>query len=350
MHSRTRTGILGVVLLVAVVGAGFLAFRLLSASRTPIALTCQQQHNPSFGCYDIYYSAIVARAGAPAAFADLRAQYAADPRVPTLCHAITHHIGAAAFKKYAGIPEAFAHGDDFCASGYYHGVLQGFTSGAARATLLSNLDGVCAGVPGKERYSLDYYNCVHGLGHGLMAMTGDELFEALHDCDGLTGRVEQSACQNGVFMENLIVDGEHGGHFSKYLKPAEPLYPCTVADRKYKVSCFEIQTSYALGAVRGDFAKVFALCAGIEAPFRFTCYESLGRDASAISLNRVAGTVATCRLGVDHEQRSHCIRGAALDFVYFYHSEVQAQQLCAAVEAPLQADCQSAVATVFRRF
>lgn len=333
---------LGALLVVVVLAGG-----LLGCSRQR---TCQEKRDPSFGCYEAYYAAIVARAGVPAAFADLRAHYPTDPRVETLCHAITHHIGRAAFTKYSGITEAFAHGDDFCASGYYHGVLQGYTSGAGRASLLANLDQVCAGVPGKERHSLEYYNCVHGLGHGIMALTGDSLFEALRDCDGLTGTVEQDACHNGVFMENLIVDGEHGGHFSKYLKPDDPLYPCTAVDERYKVSCFEIQTSYALGATRGDFAKVFALCTRVETSFRATCYQSLGRDAAAVSLNRVPETVAKCGLGRDREQQSNCIRGATLDFLYFYHSDTQALELCAALDRRLRQDCRATVATAFRRF
>src|SRR5207244_11443960 len=65
------------------------------------------------------------------------------------------------------------------------------------------------------------------------------------------------------------------------LKPSEPLYPCTAVDTKYKPACFDLQTSYALGAVQGDFAKVFALCAEVGVPFRLTCYQSLGRDAAA---------------------------------------------------------------------
>ena len=332
---------LGALIVVAVVAGG-----LLGCSHQG---TCQERHDPSFNCYAAYYSAIVARAGVPAAFTDLKAHYRTDPRVQVLCHAITHHIGQAAFQKYSGIPEAFAHGDDFCASGYYHGVLQGFTAGAGRASLLANLDSACAAVPGKERHSLAYYNCVHGLGHGIMAMRDDSLFAALKDCDGLTGTVEQEACDNGVFMENLIVDGEHGGHFSRYLKPEDPLYPCSAVEARYKVSCFENQTSYALGATGGDFRKVFALCAGVEAPFRTTCYQSVGRDAAAVSLNRVPGTVATCNLGAGPEQRSNCVKGAVLDFLYFYHSDAQALELCSALEAGLARDCRSALAT-FRRF
>ncbi|HZI21393.1 MAG TPA: hypothetical protein VFD76_02720 [Gemmatimonadales bacterium] len=349
LSSKEALAVLAALVLLAG-GGGLLGVHWLTAARNPIARTCKEKGDSTFGCYEGYYDALVARAGVAAAFADLKAHYTTDPRIEVLCHAITHHIGRAAFTQYSGIAEAFAHGDDFCASGYYHGVLQGFSAGAGRGSLLANLDAVCAGVPGKERHSLDYYNCVHGLGHGIMALTGDSLFEALRACDGLTGVVEQEACHNGVFMENLVVDGEHGGHYSRYLRPDEPLYPCTAVEPRYKVSCFEIQTSYALGATQGDFVKVFALCARVEPRFRATCYQSLGRDASTVSLNRVPETVAKCNLGSDREQRSNCVRGAALDFIYFYHSDVQARQLCAALEPALREDCRSTVATTYRRF
>jgi len=270
--------------------------------------------------------------------------------VQHLCHALTHIIGQAAARKYSDLPEAFQHGDNFCGSGYYHGVLQGRSFQMGRERLLSDLNSICDGIPGNERKSLDYYNCVHGLGHAVMAITGDDLFDALHDCDGLTGSMEGNACASGVFMENLIVDGAHGGHYSKYLNPSEPLYPCTAVDKKYKPACFDLQTSYALGAVQGDFAKVFALCAAVGVPFRLTCYQSLGRDAAATSLNQVPGTVARCALGTDQEQRTNCIMGAVLDFVYYYHSDAQAKQLCAAVDPALQADCRSTTARAVALF
>lgn len=350
MKSLRPQGTLALSLLVMGAAVGSLGSYLLPTLRTPTAPPCPKNRDLAFGCYEKYYSAIVAQKGVAQAFADLKAHYAGDSSVQALCHAITHHIGRAAFRKYSEISKAFLYGDNFCGSGYYHGVLEGFALKMGRARLLSTLDSACADIPGKERYSLDYYNCVHGLGHGIMAITGDDLFDALHGCDRLAGAVEENACDNGVFMENLIVDGEHGGHFSKYLKPSEPLYPCTAVEKKYKGACFDIQTSYALGAVGGNFAKVFALCADIEVPFRLTCYQSIGRDASTVSLSTVPATVATCNLGTNSEQKSNCITGAVLDFVYYYHSDVQAKQLCAALDPELQGVCRSTVARLVRKF
>ena len=349
MKLTGRTGIIAVGLL-AVAAAGILGSHAFTPPHGPASTRCPNDPSLALGCYEQRYRSIVARQGVAEAFAALKAGYGADPKMQRLCHAITHAIGQAAMAQYGDVAEAFRHGDNACGSGYYHGVMQGFALSRGSTQLLSDLDGVCAGVPGKERKSLDYFNCVHGLGHAIMAVRSDELFDALHDCDGLTGAMEQNACVNGVFMENLIVDGAHGGHYSKYLKPSEPLYPCTAVAEKYKSECFDMQTSYALGVVQGDFAQVFALCARVGPPFRANCYRSLGRDAATLSRDQVPATVATCKLGRDHEQRSYCVLGAVLDFVYYYHSDVQAKALCSGVERDLQQGCRSAIAGLVGRF
>ena len=349
MKWTSRTGIVVMVVLAAAAAGGVLGAHRITTSGTPAA-SCAGDPASALGCYERRYRAIVGGQGVAAAFADLKARYGADPELQRLCHAITHAIGQAAMAQYGDVGEAFRHGDNTCGSGYYHGVMQGFALARGGPSLLSDLDAACAAVPGKERRSLDYFNCVHGLGHAIMAVRNDELFDALHDCDGLTGAMEQNACVNGVFMENLIVDGAHGGHYSKYLKPDEPLYPCTAVAEKYKAECFDMQTSYALGAVQGDFARVFALCARVGAPFRKNCYQSLGRDAATVSRDQVPATVATCRLARDHEQRSACVLGAVLDFVYYYHSDVQAKALCTALERDLQPGCRAAIARLVGRF
>jgi len=116
------------------------------------------------------------------------------------------------------------------------------------------------------------------------------------------------------------------------------------------VACLDIQTSYALGAVRGDFARVFGLCGQVGVAFRTICYQSLGRDAATVSLNQVPATVATCNLGIGQDQRANCIVGAVLDFVYYYHSDVQAKQLCAAVDPALQDGCRRTTAKAVTLF
>src|SRR5437870_1633782 len=96
-----RKGILGIVLLVAVAGAGLVGSHMLVASRKPPAATalpapaCPKDHELALGCYQQYYGAIVAQQGVGEAFAALKGQYARDADVQRLCHAITHIIGQA---------------------------------------------------------------------------------------------------------------------------------------------------------------------------------------------------------------------------------------------------------------
>src|SRR5207244_2913832 len=169
---RARILALGVIA-VAAGGVSILGSHVFTTSRAPAAARCSNDPRLALGCDEQRYRSIVAGQGVAEAFADLKAGYGADPEMQRLCHAITHAIGQAAVAKYGDVAEAFRHGDNACGSGYYHGVMQGFALARGSTQLLSDLDAACAGVPGKERKSLDYFNCVHGLGHAIMAVRRD---------------------------------------------------------------------------------------------------------------------------------------------------------------------------------
>src|SRR5206468_2613061 len=125
-----------------------------------------------------------------------------------------------------------------------------------------------------QKYSFYHYNCVHGLGHGFMGVLDNEVFKSLETCDTLTDDWERESCYGGVFMENTMSE-ENPGNLSKYLKPDQPLYPCTDVETKYKNECYKMQTSHALRTQGNDFGKVFGLCSKVEDEFRPTCYQSL---------------------------------------------------------------------------
>jgi len=308
---------------------------------------CQENQDPA--CYEEYYRALVKNEGVQAAFKDLKSRYGSTPFIAAYCHPLTHLIGQVATDKYPEVSQAYTHGDPFCSDGYYHGVLEGTAFKLGKDKLLASLNSICAKIPGKEKYLINYYNCVHGLGHGLMAITEDELFESIKYCDSLTGFFEQNSCYSGVFMENVMVDNRN--HFTKYLRPDEPMYPCSAVENKYKNSCYLIQTSYVLKITGGDFIKVFESCKGVDnASFRATCYQSLGRDASGQNLSNIGETKKTCDLGKGYEQKSNCIIGAVKDFLYFYHSDAEAKQLCGSLDSDLQDICLSTLAIEYQSY
>jgi hypothetical protein len=291
-----------------------------------------------FSCYEEFFEESVKKEGIPAAFATLRAAYQGNDYVRAQCHPLTHVIGRTAAGMFASVGEAYLHGDSFCWSGYYHGVMEGIVDVIGYSNITSSMDSICKDVAAERAYSFDHYNCVHGLGHGVMVLTQNELFDSLEICDNLQDPWERSSCWSGAFMENIIVDNKN--HFTKYLNPADPLYPCNAADEQYKGTCYLMQTSYMLKATNQDFAKVFSLCGTAEQAFQSVCYQSLGRDASGHTVSDVARTKAICSMGKDFSQQSNCVIGAAKDFISYHHSDVEAKVLCSSFEdAELQSVC-----------
>jgi hypothetical protein len=286
----------------------------------------QGEVTPHFDCLESYYQKLVDTYGVDVAFSDLKERYESDAFVVTECHPITHVIGREAVKFYPTVSKAYQHGDSFCWSGYYHGVLEGIVKNIGQKNLASKLDTICADIPGKEHYTFDYYNCVHGLGHGIMELGGDDVFQSLKTCDNLTGEWEKQSCYSGVFMENIIVETRDGS--SPGLKADQPLYPCTAADAKYKFQCYLGQTSYVLQRNGGNFTATFGACADVEGGFRAVCDQSIGRDAANYANHDGPQTKATCSLASVAVDQTNCIVGAVKEFISYYHAITQANSYC----------------------
>lgn len=311
--------------------------------------SCTGVNLNNWDCYEKHFRKLVQTKGIAAAFDELKQRYPSEGYIRAECHPLTHIIGQEAVALYPKVSDAYKVGDSFCWSGYYHGVLEGYIAKIGRENLAAKINDICSDIPGKDKYTFDYYNCVHGLGHGVMASTADELFDSLSMCDNLKGDWEQKSCASGVFMENVIVDGKN--HFTKYLDPKDPLYPCDATPEKYKETCYLMQTSYMLKIAGGDFLKVFDWCASAEANFQTTCYSSLGRDASGRSTSNIDMTRTTCLLGKPGDQQLFCVIGAVKDFVSYYHSDVQAKQFCNSfTDDNLKETCLSTEASYYQLF
>ncbi len=262
-------------------------------------------------CWIGFYRGIADVAGVSAALADLKAR-TDDGTAAPYCHELLHEIGERAFMETGDLSLAYSLGDPFCRAGFYHGVLEG-AFGVDGASLMSHLDELCARVPGKERYSYQYFSCVHGIGHGLMAYENHDLFVSLDGCAKLAGAWEQTSCAGGVFMENVMAHTDETP--SRYFRDDDLLYPCTVVPGTFKEQCYLMQTSHMLRELDGDFAATFALCRDAAAPFRPTCFESLGRDASGYSGGDISLAHGFCLYGTGTYEQEHCVIGAAIDVI-----------------------------------
>ena len=199
---------------------------------------------------------------------------------------------------------------------------------------------VCADLRASEAYSSQHYNCVHGLGHGFMAVSGSDVFESLDGCDeALDDGWERDKCYGGVFMENVTAIN-NPSRPSTGLRPNQPLYPCTAVGDRYKPQCYDWQMAYAVLVSNGDFGELFRRCAKTEAEFRDSCYEGIGGDALQQSkfLNDEAARRETlrelCLLGPDEAARDGCVNGAITAMYRDYTDGVeQAQAFCESLTA-----------------
>lgn len=290
-----------------------------------------------FQCFRKHFEAITRNYGPAVAFADLKELYANDPYVVSQCHQFAHVIGNTAGELYPDIGTAFRYGDSLCWSGYYHGVVERAAKRFSKETIKAHTNDFCAEIPGKDQYMFDYFNCVHGLGHGFMALTKNELFDSLHLCDNLEGWWEKESCYGGVFMENVMADTRN--HQTKYLKPENLLYPCDAVEDAYKHQCYLMITSYALTKNGHDFANLFTLCTRAEQEYQDICVQSIGRDASGQSVSQVEQTHAWCELAPNDRDKRNCIIGAVKDFISFYHGNTEVKKLCDMYPEDLAVTC-----------
>lgn len=350
----------GILIMSAIVAVNILVFGLSFSVLTETdANRSAGVREADYAFYQQHYQNLVLESGVTAAFDELKNEYTKDAFVSSQCHQLTHVIGRAAFDLYGDLPYTYSQGDPFCASGYYHGAMEAVVAKIGADRILEEADLICADLAEGQKYSVSHFSCVHGLGHGFMALQENELFESLQTCDTLTGKWEKESCYSGTFMENIMAS-DNPNYPSKYLKADQPLYPCTDVKLQYKEMCYQIQTSYALRVLEYDFAKVFDLCATTaEEDLRPMCYQSLGRDAFDQVLgedasNQTGGDMSVaktiCLLGRDYEARSNCAVGAAKAFIYHYHNDTQAKAFCESFDADVRDVCLQAGKEYYKTF
>jgi hypothetical protein len=240
-------------------------------------------------------------------------------------HVYAHGIGIAAGKRGGDIAKTFSMCDESNQSGCYHGVIQAYFD-AAKKIGPTEVNTLCQPFrgPNADRWLL--FQCVHGMGHGLTMIYGHNLPKALTGCDLLTDDWDRESCYGGAFMENIVnVTNPHhpahgmaehvehsemdmaGMHHEapaqfKAMDPADPQYPCSALDKKYLVSCYQMQTSVMLYLNHGNIGDAATKCDKAPGAMKYVCYTSLGRDISSYSLQDHSTAIKMCSLGTEKYQ------------------------------------------------
>jgi mono/diheme cytochrome c family protein len=292
-------------------------------------------------CYLQAFGNLSYHEGPAKALAVLRQKSATDPAIETTCHPIAHTIGAGALLRYHGnVAKAFGQGDPTCGSGYYHGLLQWKLAGVTPGKVASVARNVCSD-PSIRANAYDYYQCVHGLGHGLMLYTRYDLPKALDLCHQLATSYDSISCSGGVFMEN---QQSSYGIRSKWLKKDDLLYPCDIVSRQDKLYCYLLVTSYILPQVGWDWKKTADWCRKSDADFVQYCFQSYGRDASGSAREDPTGIIHNCARAGSGEKE--CIFGAVRDILNNDPSDVRSKELCTKVKSEFRAYCTFGIGSI----
>ena len=245
------------------------------------------------------------------------------------CHQPAHQIGRIAYALKGG--KAFEKGDASCHSGYYHGAMERLLTEKGTLDLAATIEDTC------KIFDTDFgrFECLHGVGHGVMAYHGYDLPEALTSCDKLNTTFAARSCYGGVFMENIITGlgiGAVPDHDTDWLSD-DPYFPCNALDSRYELQhdCYQMQTSWMLKLYDYDFDRVAETCLGAPLQMKPICFRSYGRDAAGHTLRDPAAMTKLCSKVLDEENyREECIRGGVNVIIDFWGSalEGQAAEFC----------------------
>ena len=238
----------------------------------------------------------------------------------------------------------FEKGDASCHSGYYHGAMESFLAQKGTEDLAENISELCS----TFKTSFGIFECLHGVGHGVLAYEDYDLMETLRLCGELSDVFSQRSCYGGAFMENIVTGQGLGAvpdHETEWVSD-DPHFPCNALGGDYamRYECYQMQTSWMLTLTSYNFDRVVPSCLNAPADMIPVCFKSLGRDAAGITLRNPDKIIAMCekvpkRAGFYDE----CVSGALNVIIDFWGPKLgsQAQEFCEAVPGASQGKCLS---------
>ncbi|OGE86050.1 MAG: hypothetical protein A3J48_01090 [Candidatus Doudnabacteria bacterium RIFCSPHIGHO2_02_FULL_46_11] len=254
------------------------------------------------------------------ALTEVRERIKTDNALLRSCHVLVHEIGHAAYEKYKDFGEAIKYKDEVCNSGYLHGVIEAHFSESK--DVFTDMRNICEPYPLGKFVS---WECYHGIGHGVMYYTLNDLPKSLELCEGYPDFFASNSCISGVFMENFNSDQDL--HKSKFLNEADPFYPCPNQADRHKRDCYIYSPVYYLNIHKNDYADALAWCLDAEKGYENICARGLGTQAIKENINNPNLVEIVCGNG-ESSQNVPCISGLVSLYINHYGSLEPAKGLC----------------------
>lgn len=300
-------------------------------------------------CYEEILLALVERNQVRLAMTALEVLSERDPAIRARGHDYTHVVGINAWTPGEDVSAVYESCTGLFQSGCYHGVVQAYLD--ANGADSANVANLCDLINVTRTNLWLRFQCVHGLGHGLVQARQLHLRQALEGCDWLFDDWDKESCYGGAFMEFIVAGrgqshhphgrhqaadtaparpggGEHDAHAAHaghapaaappdtfaIRNPADPLYPCSALATRYQRSCYGMQAGIVIETTGPDFARIAAACDGAPATMRPACYQGIGTYVSGFTVRDPARSVELCMLG-SPDHRAWCFVGVVKNFI-----------------------------------
>ncbi len=313
--SYLLTGIFFTIFIV-IVGSFFLYHRQSWLPKEQIMVRYESAKNELEG--------IVISRGPRAALDRLTFIATSDTELAGLCHGLSHEVGHIAHMAI-GFTQALEVQDDVCGSGYVHGVIETELEDHVE-DYETHFTTLCA--------SHDP-SCFHGLGHGLMYVTQNNLPKSLQLCSTFSLLFQYIKCAEGVFMENFQADSVV--HPSQYLFPEDPYRICHDRPEIEKGVCTFYFPRYYLRIHPEAFSDLFSFCNTLPQQSAVICIKGAGSAAMKLSILEPKKALTTCML-LPQDQRSFCVEGLLSYLIVHYGSTGPARNFCHKNLEPLWSD------------
>jgi len=255
------------------------------------------------------------------------------------CHHQVHSLGKFLYTFTGDLREALLHSNQKCGGALYHGVVESFfsTQKFSDKSKIENMDiiNICP-EDHKNTNSLQRWQCIHGIGHGLSIVYDYNILSAVTRCEEFDSRFEELSCSKGVFMENTLhYFYTKEGDFEK----DNIFYPCNIVDKKFAPACYHYHTLYLnhqrdVSVYDGGFEE----CDKIE-PKEFVkyCYYGLGKELAYDVYDKMPTSIPICQQG-DPQLHSYCFTGLLLTLVNGWGTD-HAFEYCKILPTKFKIDC-----------
>lgn len=253
--------------------------------------------------------------------------------VMEFCHEFTHEIGRISFDKYGSFSEAASYQVDFCNSGYIHGVFESYFTHSDDSII--DLSQTCQSYAEGKRW-FDLWHCYHGVGHGLMYLTGGNLDKALDMCEDNLPTEGVSNCQNGVYME--LFNYEVLANEPKFVDPNSPMETCELRQIG-KSDCYVYSATYLTETLELGIEELRNACSNVESGYQKYCISGLAKQLAKKNLNSSEKVVEFCENLSVSDQRKECVIGAVSLHISQFGSLDAGNNFCKFINSDLSQTC-----------